>query len=306
MGEILIDNWSLERLPDYGNKLRKDRYKINGFLYALVFWDDIYSVNRNGRGYREYVHYDYYARKSKNICQTVTKRNEICERCNVNQISMDTVAYALAADKIYFRHFSRNTDYLIAEGAILYFLLGYNLGYNILISKERTQFLSDEHYIDRLYSRKDYLDSLDKEITKFYDEINKKIGKKVICFDTPVYADYICRHAKTFSDAIDIALQIKNEQAVIDYRKAMDKMEEALNDGNFVEFNQYISTIPEIVNSIIKKCIPTQIVEFGFNPLPNISTSMSVDVRLNKKKKFQLRFIKDIAEYGLENRLYRI
>lgn len=54
---------------------------------------------------------------------------------------MDTGVYALAADKIYFRHFSRNTDYLIAEGAILYFLLGYNLGYNILIEGTNSIFI---------------------------------------------------------------------------------------------------------------------------------------------------------------------
>ena len=59
----------------------------------------------------------------------------------VISISMDTGVYALAADKIYFRHFSRNTDYLIAEGAILYFLLGYNLGYNILIEGTNSIFI---------------------------------------------------------------------------------------------------------------------------------------------------------------------
>ena len=44
MASVLIDNWTMSKLPELDEKLHKDRNEIQNFLFALILWDDIYSV----------------------------------------------------------------------------------------------------------------------------------------------------------------------------------------------------------------------------------------------------------------------
>lgn len=298
----------MSKLPELDEKLYKERKEVQDFLFALVLWDDVYSVKADNLVYVDKQGFRFTSmsnerREYKDILSAL---------CNIKELDGWSQEYISAAEDIYIESFLEEENPMVAQGTILYMLLGYNFDLNILISSERTKFALDEELSSQLlkYSRLNFMQDLDKEVVEYYDEINKKIGNKVICYNAPLFIDYICKNAANFKESINVALQLKYEPEVIDYRKAMDEMEESLNGGNFVKFNQYISIIPEIVDAIIHKCSITTTVEVGVNPVPSYSVSLPIKIGLEKLSKiplkFNLRFIKDIAKYGLKNRIYRI
>ena len=308
MASVLIDNWTMSKLPELDEKMNKDRKEIQDFLFALVLWDDVYSLQADNL---IYVDKEGFCFTSSPIKRRQYKKT-LCSLCKIKKLEGWTEEYISVAKEIYSERSFKEENPMVAQGTILYMLLGYNYALNILISSERTKFALDEILRSQLlkYSRLNFMHALDKELLKYYDEINKKIGDKVICYKAPVFIDYICKNAVTFKDAINIALQLKYKPEVIDYRKAMDKMEESLNEGNSIKFNQYISIIPEIIDAITHKYSLTATIETGFSPLPSYSLALSIDMDFEHLSriplKFNLRFIKDIANYGLKNRVYKI
>lgn len=127
---------------------------------------------------------------------------------------------------------------MTAEDVIRYILLGYNLGVNICLSSERTKFVKLKHFDDYFFTRLDMINMLEKEVKDFYNEINNRIGKNIICFQSPLLFDCICKEAKDFNQVLDIAIKLKNEKHIIEDRRTMDEMENCLNKGNFVRFNE--------------------------------------------------------------------
>ena len=297
----------MSKLPGLDEKFYKDRKEIQDFLFALVLWDDIYSVQADNLIYVD--------KKGFRFTSAPVKKRKYKETlsalCNIKRLEGWTEEYISVAEDIYTESFSEE-NLMIAQGTILYMLLGYNYNFNVLISSERTKFALHKDLNSQLleYSRLNFMQELDKTLVEYYNEINNEIGNKVICYDAPVLIDYICMNAVSFRDAINIALQLKYEPEVIDYRKAMDKMEKSLNDGNSSEFNQYISVIPEIVNAITRKCSLESTIEVGFSPLPSFSLALTGGINLGKLSRiplrFNLRFIKDVVEYGVKNRVYKI
>lgn len=307
LASVLIDNWTMSKLPGLDEKLHKDRKEVQDFLFALVLWDNVYSMNADNLvyDYKNGIHFTSLPAQRREYKDTLS------DLCNIKKLKGWSEEFISVAEDIYTESYEKE-DPMVAQGTILYMLLGYNFNLNILISSERTKFALDEGLRVQLlkYSRLNFMQALDKEVIEYYDEINKKIGNKVICYNAPVFIDYICKNAVSFRDAINIAMQLKYEPEVLDYRKTMDKMEKSLNEGNIIKFNQYISMIPEIVHAITHKRSITTTIEVGFSPLPSYSISLPFGIDLEKLRKlplkFNLRFIKDIAYYGLNNRVYRI
>lgn len=224
----------------------------------------------------------------------------------VKKVKIDTYEYRKESYKIVSDMEIINEDKQIAEDVIRYILLGYNLGVNICLSTERTNFIYLNHYTDYFFNRLNIIEMLENNVKEFYEEINRKIGKKIICFQSPLLLDYICRESKTFNHALHMAKKIKKEKHLVEYRRTMDNMEKCLNEGNFIKFNEYLSVIPDIVNSIQSSGIKTQTFEMGLNPVPNISTSVNVSLERKTYNKLHLRFLKDLAKFGMMDRVYRI
>lgn len=323
MGKILLDNLTISRLP-IARKYYKNDLNIQNYLYSLILWDKIICVDEEGfleySSYNRRRNYDIFVKKGmsgsvqykrKTFLEILrngfyNSENDIYNNLEIDNIEIDTYEYRKESYKIVENMEIMNKDKQIAEDAIRYILLGYNLGVNICLSSERTNFIYLNYYADYFFNRLSVIEMLEKDVKEFYEEINKKIGKKVICFQSPLLLDYICRESKTFQQALYMAKKIKNEKHLIEYRKTMDNMEKCLNEGNFIKFNEYISAIPDIVNSIRKSGVNTQTFEMGLNPVPNISTSVNVSFGRRTYNKLHLRFLKDLAKFGMMDRVYRI
>lgn len=301
MGKILLDNLSISQVfMGYKSFDEKNTY-IQNYIYSLVLWDEIICV-QDSRFYEGSV-------------RVVRTLQEEIDELNTNYINNKLGIYFV--DEKLFRYKEKSHEIvsdmkiddeniMIAEDVIRYILLGYNLGVNICLSPERTRFIKLEHFDNYIFDRLDVINMLENEVKDFYNEINNKIGKKIICFQSPLLFDYICKEAKDFNQALDMAIRMKNEKHIIEYRRIMDEMEDCLNKGNFVKFNEYLSIIPDIVNSIRTAGIKTQSFEIGLSPVPNISTNINLPLGRMYKNKLHMRFLKDLAKFGMTDRIKRI
>lgn len=313
MGSILIDNTSLGRVVESylgENKInyyKNDDIAIQNYLYALVLWDEIYSYKpshfsldevENKKIYK-YMGYNYnsyrYDRRENDYLKI--KNIEVSEG---SQIEYNTNYISHKYLKEYNNEYNK-----IVKDSIFYILLGYNLGLNVYLSKERTKFIKNLGVFEDVFNREDVISIVEKDVLEFYREINEKIGKELISFHSPLFLDYISQNCDNLKEAIQLAKYIREEKDVVQFRKAMDEMEVALNSGNFVLFNEYLSIIPDIVSSIKKSGIKTSSTTITISTVPSIAFPMEIESRKRKKKMLHIDFLTDLAMYGMYNRLLR-
>lgn len=299
MGEILLDNLSITRLPIEYGYLDRNNVHIQNYLYSLILWDMIICINE-----------DYPSTTSSSRRALREMNRFVFGRINkilgIRDITVNGFIYRKEAREIVKDMEIENKDIQIAKDTIRYILLGYNLGVNICLSSERTNFMHLKHYDNQIFNRLDTIKMVEDNVKEFYQEINEKIGRNVICFQSPLLFDYICKEAKDFVEALEMAKNIKKEKYLIEYRRTMDEMEKCINEGNFVRFNEYLSIIPDIVSSIKNSGIRTKSVEIGLSPVPNISTNFDISFGKKKINKLHLRFLKDLAKFGITERIMKI
>ncbi len=319
MGEILLDNLTISRLPIIKKYFEKNDKHLQNYLYSLILWDKIICIEEDD--FRNFDKNNYiFAKKGIGRSVLIKRRtfnealgnrfntniNDINNFLEINNVKIDTSEYREEAYRIVTNMEIANKDRQIAEDVVRYILLGYNLGVNICLSSERANFICLNHYDDYIFNRLNIINMVEKDVKEFYEEINSKVGKKVICFQSPLLFDYVCRESETFDQALQMAKKIKKEKHLIEYRRTMDKMEKCLNKGDFIKFNEYLSDIPDIVNSIQTAGIKTKTFEIGFNPVPSISTNFDIVFGRKMHNKLHLRFLKDLAKFGVTERVYKI
>lgn len=300
MGEILLDNLSITRLPIEYGYLDRNNVHIQNYLYSLILWDIIICIDED---------YPYSTSRSRrNLLRKINTlgSEHINKILGIRDITVNGFIYRKVAEEIVKDMEIENKDIQIAEDTIRYILLGYNFGVNICLSSERTNFMHLKHYDDQIFNRLDTIKMVENNVKEFYKEINEKIGRNVICFQSPLLFDYICKETENFGEALEIAKNMKREKHLIEYRRTMDEMEKCLNEGNFVKFNEYISIIPDIVSAIKNSGIRTKSFEIGLSPVPNISTNFDISFGKKKVNKLHLRFLKDLAKFGVTERIMRI
>lgn len=301
MGKVLIDNTSLGRivtsyLKGYDIKYNEnDDIAIQNYLYAIVLWDQIYSFKTNRFSCSVYEN-SYSYEKRENIFSWI-ENIEISEESELEYVTDDISQKYLMKN---------NYEYnKIVKDSILYILLGYNLGLNVYLSKERTQFVKKLNVFEDIFNREDVINMVERDVLEFYREINEKVGKELISFQSPLLLDYISKSCDNLEDAIELAKYIREEKDVVQFRKAMDEMENALNGGNFILFNEYLSVIPDIVSSIKKAGIKTSSITLTISTVPSINIPMEFEDKKRKKKMIHLDFLTDLAMYGVYNRFLR-
>lgn len=318
MRKVLLDNLSLKRLPKKNGPINKKDVHFQNFIYSMILWDNVVCINHDRKYFclNEFSFLDSY----DSSYGYTYKYNEKTLLSWIINLSLDGLGFEYINVHYYgygevAKEILKNTqDYvleesitsIIAQDAIRYILLGYNLEMDIFLSKERSEFIRTNHYDKFMFNRLDTIILLEKEIEKFYEEINRKIGKKIICFKSPLFIDFICQNAKCMMDVVELIKELKNNKQVIDYKRTLEKMENSLDKGNFVEFNEYLSVIPDIVDSICSSEIKTQSIEIGFNPIPSIGTCFDLVHDPKRNKKLHMRFLQDIAKFGLTERIMKL
>lgn len=268
---------------------------IKNYLYAIILWDDVYALNKRGSM--------YVGSPPKNML-------EFDSKLGIKRINYEYGLVESIADAYEYENYGTKTNWESCTeedrvDAIFYLILGHNLGMNVLLSDKRTEFIKKAGILQKIYTREDLLEQLDKGIQEYCDEINAKIGKKFFTIKFPVLLDYIYSNIENPEDIIEaknIALRIKEDPEVIRFRKTMDLMDEAINNKNLVEFKNYIDVIPEIINSINCNGLKTKTMDVGISFSPSLTIPFEIGKLGLKKKMINMNFFVDLAKYKLQGK----
>ena len=171
MGSVLIDNISLSSaLQIYlnGNENYKTDYTVQNYLFGIVLWDSIFSVRK---------------RMSRPVGDNRVDDLYIDDRFHITNLDFDYdeidnvashIAFDMYEDKV------TESEFQVIKDTFFYLLLSYNTNMNLLLSKERSEFLITSKIQEKLFNRLDIIDNFEKQLIEFYNEINSKIDRKSV------------------------------------------------------------------------------------------------------------------------------
>jgi hypothetical protein len=279
-------------------------YYFQKYLYALVLWDAIYKAPRKSQSVTVYTDAEKKRQEKK-------QENELirCVKSTIFDLPFDyeydeieTVSGDVYYEWLYNIGYEKNRK--IKEDTIFYLTLSQIADMNILLSEQRADFVLKSGIAKKIWTREDVLEYIDKEIYEICKEIYSFMDKEIINIQTPLLVDYICQYATSFQDAINIAFQLKEHKDIIEFRQTMNLLDNAVNNGNTMQFKEYVDRLAEIVVQISRKEVPTKKIEMKFTVTPSltnptISAMFGIPIEYNKKRKINMNFLLELAQYGL-------
>lgn len=229
MGEVLIDNWNLTKANLSEKKLPNQAF--SDLLSAIVLWDEVYYLDDG------FATFGWLGTSEGQKLKSVLKPLKLAD--NIKQ------AFINSADIIYEREVNNEQKRIVAQRALLYHEISKAYGYNYFPIKERAEFLRG--FKPDVWNRDKVLKKEEREILKRIDEFDS--GKESF-IQFPILASLIVKNAD--GNLIDTALDIKGAKEVKRFREYMDKIDKAVNEGNYCEARYVLSLIPDIVNEIEK------------------------------------------------------
>ncbi len=305
---IISDNLSAKNILDLCEKPDSKEYihiyYFQKYLYALVLWDAIYKAPRKSQSVTVYTHAEKKRQEKK-------QENELirCVKSTIFDLPFDyeydeieTVSGDVYYEWLYNIGYEKNRK--IKEDTIFYLTLSQIADMNILLSEQRADFVLKSGIAKKIWTREDVLEYIDKEIYEICKEIYSFMDKEIINIQTPLLVDYICQYATSFQDAINIAFQLKEHKDIIEFRQTMNLLDNAVNNGNTMQFKEYVDRLAEIVVQISRKEVPTKKIEMKFTVTPSltnptISAMFGIPIEYNKKRKINMNFLLELAQYGL-------
>lgn len=305
---IISDNLSAKNILDLCEKPDSKEYIHNyyfqKYLYALVLWDAIYKAPRKSQSVTVYTDAEKKRQEKK-------QENELirCVKSTIFDLPFDyeydeieTVSGDVYYEWLYNIGYEKNRK--IKEDTIFYLTLSQIADMNILLSEQRADFVLKSGIAKKIWTREDVLEYIDKEIYEICKEIYSFMDKEIINIQTPLLVDYICQYATSFQDTINIAFQLKEHKDIIEFRQTMNLLDNAVNNGNTMQFKEYVDRLAEIVVQISRKEVPTKKIEMKFTVTPSltnptISAMFGIPIEYNKKRKINMNFLLELAQYGL-------
>lgn len=305
---IISDNLSAKNILDLCEKPDSKEYIHNyyfqKYLYALVLWDAIYKAPRKSQSVTVYT-------DAEKMRQEKKQKNELirCVKSTIFDLPFDyeydeieTVAGDVYYEWLYNIGYEKNRN--IKDDTIFYLTLSQIADMNILLSEQRADFVLKSGIAKEIWTREDVLEYIDKEIYEICKEVYSFMDKEIINIQTPLLVDYICQYATSFQDAINIAFQLKEHKDIIEFRQTMNLLDNAVNNGNTMQFKEYVDRLAEIVVQISRKEVPTKKIEMKFTVTPSltnptISAMFGIPIEYNKKRKINMNFLLELAQYGL-------
>lgn len=266
---------------------------LMNLIYAIVLWDDIYVIDWCGRG-----HYEDFKRILEN-CEIPI--NTI--RCTSLYID-DYLVHGTSLQKSDFfdhnigRRTVRCDDESFDFKSVLDYINQAQIhGIDYMPSQDRTDIARRVMRISQ--TRDKIFSQLDTKLLEFYQQIEETTGIN-INYKFPVLLDYLLENSNTEQDMINGALELKNSFKVKCFRKDLDRMEQALEEGNFIKYKDYYNSMKEILNEISKETNSSNSVQISLSPIPPfISVSKEFEIT---KKPFRFMWLKDLTRYGLTRR----
>lgn len=290
MNSVLLDNWFLESTyydkNDYRNKTVSTSY--GNLLNAIVLWDTLFFPDNEYSFAWKQCFPELnniliaYEDKSNLFLQEAT---EITQNANFNESSV------------------------VCIGAIRYLLLSNSLELDYMPVPQRAAFISKysnclgEKF--KALTRIDLSRVIDKAVTEYYDELNSIFGKNIFTISMPILTDFIIQTCPKDMSYISYAINLRNDKAIKKYKKCMNDLDNAFNNGNWNEISAYIEATYSIVKSITKmdkNCVFNISLSLAVMPLLTPSVNLGKDFNLRRRKYVHLAFIKKLAKFSLQKK----
>lgn len=236
MNGILLDNWTLQDL--YSGELKTDTERFNELLEAIVLWDNLFYPNNT------------YSMWWKYISQNHDFINVL------KPLPDDEKSFTDESREIFYSIGTENYTDVVGAGSIRYALLSNKNGLDYFPCSKRSAFLSQSKIRDiipNMLSRYDLMGTFDKEVIKYYKELNSFLGNDIIKFEVPILVDFIKYNTPSNMDYIDYAIELRKEKSVKKYREYLGEIEQSINNAQWGKVSEFKSATEELVHDILRK-----------------------------------------------------
>lgn len=285
MQGVLIDNWSIENIIDcvYEEDSKSYNKEYIDLLEAIVLWDDLYYPENTYSLWKEYIDQDHSIRKIIKPIQDDEK--EFNDEVEEILKGMDN---------------DNNFTEIVNKGAVKYVLFSNKNGLNYFPSEKRCVFLEQSNLFNGInINRFDFVRTLDKEIIKYYEELNDFFGKNVFSFELPLLADFIIQNTPNNMSHIDYAIKLKKDRDVIAYREYLNEIEMAINNGQWKKLFKFKEETKGLVEDIFKAKEVVDSISVNLLALPSFSISTA---NLPFKKNIHLSFLRKLSKFAYKKR----
>lgn len=320
MSKMLLDGEGVYRASRLIETIKDKKIKVvdhdalSNIITAIVLWDDIYIFHEATNS-----HYikgiDYFKQYSANF---YTLDNRLHLPWDLEKIELDHFFEYCEATGMSFENLKPNEDGKYNSADVINVMLGNRPYYNISAEGKRALdylFAANIHGLDYMPSiqrqailqsydyssffiRKDVIDKIDKELMQYYARVNECLPIKRISYSFPVLLDYLL-DKYSLEDIIKGAFELKQKKSLVELRKEMDELDKAWETGNIKNIEEYFTGIEYIINELSGsiKC------DKKFNLTISFPPALSFDVAVPHKKSVHSVFLKDLAFYGINNRM---
>lgn len=280
------------------------------FLTAIVLWDEIWSFNEEP--------FDWEFIFGGKISRAPQYLNKIIHPVNPFMIDEDLlmdyhllIGMSSAGDfHLRLRHEMAHNLYRIPSlwaRTLSYQAISQCLGVPYLAHPFRAeQIIGDDG--QNSFSRKDVLKRVDKELNAYYSYINAELGRNLYQFHYPVLIDMIKQRASTPEEELTVAMELREEPDVSDFREAINSIEQGVQNGKSQELIGELEFVSDLAKKITTKYKGKGVTQGEFSISIPFSASVSIPwpkIRLNdlkNKYKPQATFIRRLINYGVNER----
>lgn len=320
VSKILLDGESVYIASKVIDAMRNKKLEIIEYdallniITAIVLWDDIYIFHErlnshyiNGIKYfQQYssnfhkikptylLPYDLMKMKARHLFEYFEGENLNCydlkpdENGNYKFVDMMNTLSK-------YTQFSDDISYQ-ANRAFQYLITANINGFDYMPSIQRQTILESYGYAN-FFIRKDVMSKIDNELNRYYNQVNEHLPIKKISYPFPVLLDYLLE-SYCLEDIIKGAFELKQSKPVLKFRKEMDALEKAWENGNIRSIEQYFKEIEHIIDVLSGSIKSNK----KFNLTISFPPALSFDIAIPRKKCFHSIFLKDLAFYGINAR----
>lgn len=299
----LFDRTTLFLVNDYlqGGISNSSIVAYENTIYATLLWDSI-IVNAAGST----------SSKSLNgkIATTMTKTKDILEKNGISYLQSVGLDYRRIISSL--KKYNPDEEYQrIKELAdvIFYQQLSYIEKADLFLSLPRQNIIQRYGLNDKTtFNRLQPIIMIEKDILQYYLDFQTKYGIEGIKINTPLLIDYVVGQSKDKIDALKVAKQLSNEEDIIAFKKAMDDLENCINEKRIMEVDRYLRSVNDIVPDLLKKYSSKKDLRANINLQFNVPFSFGGELEgLNiivpdLQHRRNIGFLIRLAKYGLLRR----
>lgn len=291
MKNVMVDNWLLDDIVSKANA-REFPESLSVLLAALVLWDNVYYPMNSASYWKEVnVEKSKWQREIESLQEAVCFFDDNNEAFDVEQRLFFTNNRDL---------FDEDTTAVVAVGALRYLSLSNSRGLDYLPCAQRRQFIAKYPNVCKtVIDRIDTLRPLDKEVKEFINDLNKEYDSNFLSIKAPILTKYIRDNTPEDMSHVEFALHLRHEGPVVQYRRYLDEVENAINHQNIRELIRLGEYSKEIVRDIVNSDDTIISAQYNILPMPGISVSKSTNI----SKKLHLTFLKELVNNAINGAL---